>query len=111
VVESIEANDTWMSLAHQIAVEANIEPRKFLEVLNCENDAWNPTRQSELHYKFSDARRGIVYGEQERSYGLAMIHLPDHPEISYEQATDGEWALRWMANEWKEGRASQWSCY
>ncbi len=36
-------------------------------------------------------------GSQEQSFGLAQIHLPDHPEISKEQALDPEFALDFMA--------------
>ena len=80
-------------------------------IAKCENKALNPNQQSGHRYDFSSPKRNIVKGEQERSYGLAMIHLPDHPTISHENATDPEFALEWMAKEFADGRESQWTCH
>lgn len=80
-------------------------------IAKCENKALEPKLQSGHLYKFSDQRRGIVAGTQEKSFGLAMIHLPDHPTVSYEQATDSEFAIEWMVKEFAQGRQNQWTCY
>ena len=34
-------------------------------------------------------------GDNDESYGAFQIHLPSHPEITKERATDFEWSLRW----------------
>lgn len=50
-------------------------------------------------------------GGREESWGLSQIHLPAHPDITKEQATDAQWALDWTAKEFSKGRASQWTCW
>lgn len=80
-------------------------------IAKCENKALNPDQQSGHTYDFNSEKRGIVKGEREKSFGLAMIHLPDHPTISKEQATDPEFSLDWMAQEFAKGRESQWTCH
>lgn len=82
----------------------------MVDIINCENTPWDTTLQSKHLYSFSDPRRGIVQGERERSYGLVQIHLPDHPSVSYEQATDPEFAIDFLAKNISEGRLSMWSC-
>ena len=106
-----QTDSSLRSLAIQLAVERQIEPSVMLRTLDCENPAWNPKQQSNIHYDFTDPKRGIVKGDRERSFGLSMIHLPDHPDISYEEATDPVFALTYMADEFAAGRASQWYCY
>jgi len=49
------------------------------------------------------------YG-QEESFGLSQIHLPAHPHVTYEQATDPEFAIDFLAKNLSHGRASMWSC-
>lgn len=83
----------------------------YSTIAKCENIGLNPDQQSGHRYKFSDPRRGIILGEQEKSFGLAMIHLPDHPSISHAQATDPEFALSWMVQEFEAGRQRQWTCW
>jgi hypothetical protein len=96
-------------LATRLALEAGTNPSEMLRVINCENRAWNPKLQSGIKYKPGN-RWGMAPGTYEKSFGLAMIHLPDHPNITYEQATDATWALTWMAREFKKN-PRQWSCY
>lgn len=52
----------------------------------------------------------LKYG-REQSYGLAQIHLPDHPGITKEQAQDPKFAIEFMAEEMSEGRSWKWTCY
>lgn len=59
--------------------------------------------QSTVRYNFSDPKRGIVKGEREKSFGLAQIHLPDHPNITLEQAQDADFALDFMAEHLSRG--------
>ncbi len=89
----------------------NVSPQKMLQVISCENDTWNIRRQSELHYNFSSPKRGIIYGEQEKSFGLVMIHLPDHPEITYDQAINPDFAIQYLARKLHDGKGKMWSCY
>lgn len=83
----------------------------YATIARCENKELDPDQQSGHRYNFESPKRGIVKGEQEQSFGLAMIHLPDHPDISKSEATDPEFALDWMAQEFAKGREKQWTCH
>ena len=83
----------------------------YATIARCENKELDPNKQSGHRYNFESPKRGIVKGEQEQSFGLAMIHLPDHPDISKSEATDPEFALDWMAQEFAKGREKQWTCH
>lgn len=92
----------------QIGAYHGLNGEMFYNLVKCENVELDPNAQSELKYTFSDTKRGIIKGQVERSYGLAQIHAPDHPEITFEQMTSAEWSLNWMANEIKQGRSWKW---
>lgn len=47
---------------------------------------------------------------REESYGLVQIHLPSHPSVSLEQATDIEFALDFLASNVKNGKQRMWTC-
>ena len=82
----------------------NVSFQKMYNTVDKEtNGTFNPIIQSQVKYDFSSAKRGIVQGTQEMSYGLAQIHLPDHKNISYEQATDIDFSLDFMAHEYSLG--------
>lgn len=85
--------------------------RMYATIAKCENTGLDPALQSFHRYSYTDIKRGIVKGEREKSFGLAMIHLPAHPDITQEQATNAEYSLEWMAQEFEAGRQSQWTCY
>lgn len=68
----------------------------------CENKDLDPTLQSRI----IDSR-----GIREESYGLVQIHLPSHPEINLEQATDPYFSIEYIVKELKAGHEKQWSCY
>lgn len=46
---------------------------------------------------------------KENSWGVCQIHLDSHPTITMTQALSPAWCLSWSANEFKEGRAYQWT--
>ena len=90
----------------------NVSEELMTDMIACEtSNTNNPSIQSNIRYNFSDSKRGIVKGEREKSFGLAQIHLPDHPEVTYEQATNADFAIQFMAREISEGHANIWSCY
>jgi hypothetical protein len=78
-------------------------------IISCES-GWNYTVQSNHRYT-TNAPKGYTSGMREQSYGLVQIHLPAHPSISKEQATDPEFAVDFLAKNIAAGRASMWSCY
>lgn len=94
-----------------LAKEYGVSGEQVYRTAYCENNTFDPNRQSEHRYTFSNPKWGTVAGERERSFGLPQIHLPSHPNITHEQATDPEWSLEWMVKEFANGRASAWTCW
>lgn len=72
------------------ATEYNVPADAMWDTIMCESGA-STTIQS--YYVRKD-------GTREQSYGLAQIHLPDHPNVTYEQAIDPEFAIEFMAKNW-----------
>jgi soluble lytic murein transglycosylase-like protein len=93
-VKSIERNEDLVPLAKAVALKHGLNQELFMKVINCES-SFNPN----------------AVGDNGHSYGLAQINLPAHPEVSKEQATDPNFALGWMANQWEQGRQDEWTCY
>lgn len=82
-----------------------IDYDRFYGTLACESEHFRDVRmQSE--YKNPHGPNG-----REDSWGIAQIHLPDHPDVTREQAQDPSFAVPWAAEEFKEGRATRWTCY
>lgn len=50
----------------------------------------------------------LKYG-REKSFGLVQIHLPDHPNITKEQAIDPAFAINYLAKHYAQG-TDKWSC-
>lgn len=100
-VQKISREEGVPHLANQI----------YKTVATCENIPLDPNKQSGNRYKSDHPEWGTKAGDQELSFGLAMIHLPSHPTISKAQAQDPEFAIRWMVKEFKAGRAWQWTCW
>lgn len=67
--------------------------------------------QSKILYKSDHPEWGVKKGEYEKSFGCVQIHLPSHKNITYEQATNRDFSIRFIASEIAQGRARQWSCY
>lgn len=85
---------TVKELAIQVATENELPVKRFTDTIDCESGfTWN------------------AYNASEDSAGAVQIHLPAHPDISKEQANDPEFAIRWMAEQWKEGNQDIWTCY
>lgn len=72
--------------------------------IECENPLLDPALQS--YYKRAGGPNG-----RENSWGLAQIHLPDHPDVTRAQAQDPFFSLDWMSKEFAAGRESQWTCW
>lgn len=70
--------------------------------MECENRELDPKLQSRIINK---------KGEREKSYGLVQIHLPSHPNVSYTQATDPEFSVKFLAKNLSEGKGGMWTCY
>jgi soluble lytic murein transglycosylase-like protein len=98
VVETSEA-----SIKSRISYYANtyeVSESIMNHIVRCES-GFNPNAKGD----FSTTTQSY------NSYGLSQIHLPSHPEISKEEATDIEFALNFLASNLKVGNGKLWTCY
>lgn len=68
--------------------------------------------QSRIRYNEGQIARNPEWGsvgERENSWGPAQIHLPAHPEITKEQASNPDFALNFMADHLSKGK-DKWTC-
>jgi len=80
---------------------------EILATIACESGrnkdgTFNPLLQS----NFIDST-----GARERSYGIAQINIPAHPEITIEEAQDPIFSVKFMAEEFKKGNQWKWTCW
>jgi len=101
---------TVQELVAKYSVEYKVSAKIMMAVIKCENTELDPDLQSRLKYKKNN-RWGKPAGSYEQSYGLVQIHLPDNPDVSYEEATDPEFAIEFLAQKLKTGRGGMWTCY
>ena len=95
-----EKKETIRQQVERIAAKYDVDAVALYKTLDCESAHFaSPSIQS----------RHIINGKRERSFGYAQIHLRDHPDVSYEQAIDPEFAIDFMAKNWKKHK-SWWSC-
>lgn len=93
------------------ATKYKVPVSEMWRVIDCENPSLDPKMQSKYIYKKDRPSEGVKAGEQERSFGLVQIHLPAHPSISYEEATDVDFSLEFLAKNLSEGNGKIWTCY
>lgn len=86
----------YMVLANIYAHEYGVSAKKMKQVVKCES-GWRANAKN--------------ITERERSWGLVQINLKAHTRISIEQATNPDFALNFMAKEFKRDNARIWSCY
>lgn len=78
----------------------NVSAQDIYATLDCESLHFiDPTIQSRI----------VGIKGREKSFGYAQIHLTDHPDITYEEAIDPDFAINYIASNWKEHK-SWWSC-
>ena len=98
--EKLWTQEMVKELAIEQAEKYGLHKKRFLSVLECENN-FEAKGQSGHYYK----------GKREESYGSAQINLPSHPGITRAMAENPEFAISWMAQKWSDGYATFWSCY
>lgn len=101
---------TVQELVTKYSNEYGVSRAQMIDIMTCENHDFDTDLQSYITYKKGN-HWGLPAGSREQSYGLVMIHLPDHPEITYEQAIDPEFAVEYLAKKLSEGKGEMWSCY
>lgn len=98
------------SLVDIYAKKYNVSKSSLLKTIKNENNTFDFDRQSDLKYKQGN-KWGFPAGTRERSYGIAQIHLPDHPHISYEEAIDPKFSVEFMASNFAKGNQKWWMGY
>lgn len=73
-----------------------------LTIVSLENPDYDPKLQSRIPNKTGPNGR-------EDSWGIAQIHLPDHPTITREQAKDLTFSAEFLAKNLAQGKCSLWS--
>lgn len=106
-----QSRESYLSIVQEKAQEYNVSASLMTAIIDCENRSWKADLQSGHTYKKDRPKQGLVAGQQEQSFGLVQIHLPDHPAISYEQATNPTFSIEFLASELSAGRGKQWTCY
>jgi hypothetical protein len=89
----------------------NVSYSLMNDILNCENRERDRYLQSRLLYDFTNTRLGIIQGEREYSLGVAQINLHYNPNITYEQATDPDFSIEFLAKNLSIGNGKWWACY
>jgi sarcosine oxidase delta subunit len=91
--------EKWIEYLYTESIKMGLDPDVNAHIIWCESQFWNV--QSNVIYDFTSHSRGIYEGEQEKSYGVWMFHLPDH-NIGYDCATDfycaTDYALTFLKN-------------
>lgn len=103
--EPVTNRDIYLPLAIDAAKEKGIEPEKLICIVDHEDPEWDPQRQSDVRYSFSDPKRGIKEGDREMSFSFGQWHVPDNKDISYEEIYSPEWNFNKIAEEIKNGNA------
>lgn len=96
-----ERSTAILKLVDKYGKQYNVSTSTMLAVMKCENRDFDPTLQS-YHVK---------NGVREDSWGLSQIHLPSHPNVSLEQATDPEFSVEFLAKHLSQGQGKMWTCY
>lgn len=98
------------SLVDKYSREYGVSRSSLMKTILNENRQLIFDQQSNLTYKAGNLW-GFPAGTREKSYGICQIHLPSHPSISYEQAIDPEFCIRFMAEQFSKGNQKMWMGY
>lgn len=112
----VQANEDIYILISQYAEKYGVSKEAMYGTIRNESGGtYNPTIQSRMRYGHISERwlekcPDIRVGDQERSYGLAQIHICDH-DVTIKQATDPHFALDFMARNFALGNQNMWMGY
>ena len=82
------------SMVDYYADKYGVSRQLMQKVVNCE---------SSYNYK--------AVGDGGKSFGLSQIHKPSHPTITYEESTNPDFALDFMASNISKGKGNMWTCW
>ena len=90
--------------------EYNVSAKSMMNTLRNENTTFDFDQQSYLKYKKGNRWKQPA-GSREQSFGIAQIHLPDHPTVTKEEAIDPAFAVEFMAKKFAQGKQKMWMGY
>ncbi len=82
------------SIINRKAKQYNVSTTTITDVIACES-SFNETARGDGGY----------------SRGLVQIHAKFHPQVTYEQAIDPEFAIDFLAEKLSKGQGHLWTCY
>lgn len=82
------------SMVDYYADKYGVSRQLMQKVVNCE---------SSYNYK--------AVGDGGKSFGLSQIHKPSHPSVTYEESTNPDFALDFMASNISKGKGNMWTCW
>ncbi len=97
---STNQSPDWRLMVRQKSVEYGVSESVMWYIINHES-AGSTTIQSNYYW----------HGKREESYGLVQINLPSNPTVSYEEATDPEFSLTFLASRLALGHGYLWTTY
>lgn len=109
----IEVRTEWTAerIENEIDLQAEqygVSAEVMRGVIRCESNG-STTIQSR-HGRHDDST--VSYGDptREQSFGLVQINLPAHKDVTYEQAIDPGFAVKFLAKNLKRN-PGMWTCY
>jgi hypothetical protein len=107
IVERVEPQEAELTSTSSIrsyieaeAVKVGVDKNLAVMIAECES-GFVPQQSQIVNAK----------GERENSWGVWQIHLPDHPQVTREQAMDIKFSTEYSLDLLKKGQATLWSCY
>jgi hypothetical protein len=109
----------YIESINYFAEKYSVSSSKMIQIIDCENRAYDPLLQSGIRYTSGQIARNPSWGEvgdREKSFGLTQIHLPacnkwEGKCITYEQATNPEFSIEFLAERLSKGKGKMWTCY
>lgn len=114
----MEAEPLAEALPQEIALEANISPPRTVstpEEIDEYVREYAPYRGVDAEevlavLKCESNLNKDAVGDNGRSFGVAQIFLPAHPDISEEQALDPEFSIRFIVDAFAAKEQRMWTC-
>lgn len=94
VVDKGRPTELQLSIINRKAIQYNVSTSTITDVIACES-SFNETARGDGGY----------------SRGLVQIHAKFHPQVTYEQAIDPEFAIDFLAEKLSKGQGYLWTCY
>lgn len=107
--EPVKGEEAIPDKIKRYAQKYGVSEQTLTAMVSCETGGtFDPDLQSLSQYTRDHPEWGFKKGDREDSWGLAQIHLPAHPHISRDEATDPDFALEFLALNLARGKQSMW---